>query len=207
MTTSIVPKARPEMGRHAAEALLAALGLDLSRPAILGRRGYYRDTMGVVGENDIGIYDDALILVSPTAYVTFNANCDPARHHPGVATLKAGVWRYKIGVHNQSKDPALHPHYKALVQAAPVTVIRDPDTSHAERWDDTGMFGINHHRGSYHSTSSEGCQTVYPDQYDAYITLVESEMSRYGLAEISYALTERDAMHVRMAAPSTLSMQ
>lgn len=191
-TSSIVPSERPEMGRHAAEELLTALGVNISSPAILGRRGYYRDTLGVSGVNDIGLYDDALMLVSPTAFVTFNANCDPSRHHPGVAVLKAGVWSYKLGVHNQSKDPALHPHYEALVQAAPVTVIREPDASHAQPWEDTGWFGINIHRGGFTTTSSEGCQTLYPDQYGAWMALVAGEINRYHMVAIPYALTERE---------------
>ena len=189
--STMVPTARPEMGRRAAEQLLIAHGIDTSRPAILGRRGYYRDALGVPGANDIGIYDDAIILVTPTAYLTCNANCDPSRHHPGVAVLQAGVWRYKLGIHNASKDPALHPHYEALVQAGPVTVRRDPDASHVEPWLDTGWFGINIHRGGYTTTSSEACQTVYPDQYDGFIVLVKSEISRYQVVDIPYVLTER----------------
>lgn len=189
--TNIVPSTRPEMGRHAAEALLAELRVDLTKPALLGRRGYYRDSMGAVGVNEFGLYDDAIMLVTPTAYVTYNANTDPSTHHPGVAVLKAGVWRYRLGIHNLSKDPAVHPHYEALVQAAPVTVTRDPGGAHATPWDDTGLFGINIHHGGFNTTSSEGCQTIHPDQWAGFITLVKSEVQRYGVIEIPYALTER----------------
>lgn len=187
--TRIVPGARPEIGKHAAEAMLQTLQVDLSKPALLGRRAYYRDAMGVPGVNDWGIYDDAILLVSPTAFVTFNANCDPSRHHFGVAQLIPGVWRYKLGIHGITRPKAQQ--YEALVQAAPVTVLRDPDGSHAERWRDTGLFGINIHRGGRNVTSSEGCQTIYPDQWDAFLALVKAEMQRHGVPEMPYALTER----------------
>lgn len=181
--TTIVPNARPELGRHAAEEMLAQLGV--AGPAILGRRGYYRDAMGVPGKNDRGIYDDAIFVVTPTAFVAFNANCDPSRARPGIAVLKAGVWQYKPGIHGLARPK--EQQYLALVQAAPVTVVRDG------RGDDTGWFGINIHRGGYSSTSSEGCQTIYPDQWPAFIELVKLEMQRHGLMRIPYALTEREA--------------
>lgn len=186
-----MPLMRPEIGIHAARELLHAAGVDITKPAIIGRRGYYRDTMGVPGVNDWGLYDDAIIVVTPTAYATYNANCDPSRHHPGVAVLKAGVWRYQLGIHNQSKDPATHARYEALVQAEPVTVVRDPDTTHPERWEDTGWFGINHHRGGVHVTSSEGCQTITPPQWTGYLELVKSEMDRHRVKAIPYLLSDR----------------
>lgn len=201
--TSLLPSARPEIGRHAAEQLLHKAGVDISRPAILGRRGYYRDTMGVIGKNDRGLYDDALIVVTPTAYATFNANTDPSRAYPGVAVLEAGLWLFKLGIHNASKDPAAHPHYPALVQADEVIVRRDDTkefsagTRHERygeclgggRW--RGWFGINNHRGGFTSTSSEGCQTVWPPQWEAYFELVKGEMKRYSQLCIPYLLTAR----------------
>ncbi|MFL5327385.1 MAG: hypothetical protein ACJ8C4_00590, partial [Gemmataceae bacterium] len=41
--------------------------------------------------------------------------------------------------------------------AEPVTVIRFGQGA------DTGLFGINHHRGDHSTTSSIGCQTYHPD--------------------------------------------
>lgn len=189
MTALFVPHTRPEMDRAAAESLLRALHVDLERPALLGRRGYYRDTMGVSGVNDIGIYDDAIMLISPASYVTFNANCDPTRIHAGVATLKTGVWRYRIGTHGLSRPIAQR--YEALVQAADVTVVRAPDARHPERWEETGRFGINIHRGGINTTSSEGCQTIVAPQYAGFLELVRMELERFRATEIPYALTER----------------
>lgn len=180
---TIVPSSRPEMGRHAAEQLLHAHGV--AGPAILGRRGYYARTMGAHEGNERGIYDDAIMIVTPTAYVTFNANCDPSRQSPGMAVLKAGVWRYKVGIHGLSRPKAQQ--YEALVQAAPVTVIRDG------RGPDTGWFGINIHRGGRTTTGSLGCQTIHPSQWDAFIALVKAELHRHAIATIPYVLTEREA--------------
>jgi hypothetical protein len=79
------------------------------------------------------------------------------------------------------------------VQAGPVTVHRDNGVT------ESGEFYIHVHRGGYSTTSSAGCQTVHPDQWPAFIALVESEMQRHGgglpidKLTIPYALTERAA--------------
>lgn len=179
----ILPPTRPEFPLRDAEAILGTRGVHA--PALLGRRGYYRDTMGKPGVNERGIYDDAIILVTPRTYATFNANVDPSRHRPGIATLALGVWKYKPGIHNLSKDPVEHPRYPALVQAGPVTVLRDGGQS------ETGWLGINIHRGGDRGTSSLGCQTVHPSQWDEFITLVYNEMAFYQLHWIAYVLTGR----------------
>jgi lysozyme len=51
-------------------------------------------------------------------------------------------------------------------------------------------IAINIHRGGYRTTSSEGCQTIYPSQWDGFINLVYSEMSRYNQKTIPYLLVE-----------------
>lgn len=178
----IVPVTRPELSHDLAMQLIMAAGVQ-ETVVILGRRGYYRDSMGVKGKNDRGIYDDAIAIVTPSAFATFNANTDPSIKRPGVAVLKAGVWRYKIGIHGLSKPAAKR--YTALVQADDVTVIRD------QQGEDTGRFGINIHRGGYNTTSSLGCQTIYPPQWEAFIALVKNEVARYAVKTFPYLLTER----------------
>jgi hypothetical protein len=181
----VIPKNRPQQKRQDTERQLKSAGV--SDPVCLvGIRGYYRDSMGAKGRQDRGIYDDAIILVSPNVHAAFNANVDPAHYginpkvRKGYASLKQGVWRYKLGKHGiRSGNP-----YKALVQGGPVTVNRDGGQT------ETGWFGINIHRGSNRSVSSEGCQTIPPAQWPAFITLVETELKRNNAKTVSYVLTQ-----------------
>jgi lysozyme len=142
-----------------------------------GISGYYRDSMGVPGVNDRMIYDDAIYVDSPTATVFFNGNTDPNGYRKGIgkgagkgmATLVPGWWPcYKFDLHKGK--------YLALCQrAGPVTVLRDGDPP----YEDTGWHGINIHSGSQNGTSSLGCQTIPPSQWDTFIALAVSEAKRY----------------------------
>lgn len=180
--SALLPSGRPRLDRNAVEQILHTAKVTAA-VAIVGIRGYYRDTMGKPGVNDRGIYDDALFIVSPSAFVSFNGNVDPSAFRKGIAVLQPGVWKYRIGIHGLSKPAAQR--YKALVQGGPVTVLRD-GTGY-----DTGEFGINIHRGGYNTTSSLGCQTIPPDQWPAFIALVESELKRANQTIVPYVLTEQ----------------
>lgn len=177
----MLPPSRPRIDRNAAEQILHRHKVTAA-VAIIGLRGYYRDTMGQPGTNDRGIYDDALIVISPSAFVTFNGNVDPSVHRHAIAVLQTGVWRYKIGIHGLSRPAAQR--YKALVQAGAVTVLRD------QAGYETGFFGINIHRGGHTTTSSLGCQTLPPHQWPAFIALVESELKRANQATVPYILAD-----------------
>lgn len=147
---------------------------------VIGIRGYYKKTMGNPVKNDRNIYDDALFVISPEIFASFNANTDPSVTRKGVAVLKPGVWRYKKGKHKINSPSG----YPAFVQAEKVTVIRD------QQGEDTGWFGINHHKGGYSTTSSLGCQTTYPTQWEAHRALVYSELDKYGQKDFPYILLE-----------------
>jgi lysozyme len=203
---SIVPPARPEMSRDDVVALASALGLT-AKTFMLGRRGYYRDTMGKPGENDIGLYDDAIFYVSPSLFLAVNANTDPTSEWPGMATLTPGIWPWTRVIHNLSKDPKEHPHYAAFGQAADVIVSRWGSSAigygiHDERgfclanglW--RGQFGIHMHRGGDNTTTSEGCQTIPPEQWNGstgFYALVDLDLKRYGITSWPYLLTARDS--------------
>lgn len=175
----ILPPNRPLLPRAKTASFLADAGVR-EAVALVGLRGYYRDTMGAPGANDRGIYDDALFLLTPAVHASFNANTDPSVARPHIATLRAGLWRYKIGTHGLSRPKAQQ--YTALVQAAEVTVGRDGERA------ETGWFGINIHRGGYGTTSSLGCQTLWPDQWPAFIALVQGELKRHGQKTLPYLL-------------------
>ena len=180
----MIPRNRPQQKRQDTERQLKAAGV--SDPVCLvGIRGYFRDTMGAKNVNDRNLYDDAIILVSPNVHAAFNANVDPSRsgknpkNRKGYASLRPGVWRYSMGKHGlRSGNP-----YKALVQADAVTVDRDGGDT------ETGWFGINIPRGGNRTTGSEGCQTLPPAQWPAFIALVDSELKRNNAKTVSYVLT------------------
>ena len=183
----IVPKSKPRWTREMAEKFKPA---GAGSVWMLGVRGYYGDSMGVPGRNDRGIYDDAIFVISDDVFASFNANTDPSVTRTKVAVLKPGQWKYKVGVHGLSKPK--EKRYKAWVQAAPVTVMRDRVAS--GKWvgsyDDTGWFGINIHRGSKTSTSSLGCQTIYPTQWDAFFALSTLVASQAKIVDVPYVLVE-----------------
>ncbi len=180
--SSLLPAARPRLSSAALRALLKKH--TISRTAhplvIVGIRGYYRTSMGATARNDRGIYDDALFVDSPNLTAAFNANTDPTRVRKGkgtgagkgMAVLKPALYlAHKLGRHMGKVS-----QYPAVVQRlAKVTVTRDGVDG---PYEDTGMFGINIHRGGWKTTSSEGCQTIYPTQWDSFYNLVKSEAVR-----------------------------
>jgi len=174
---AIKPSYRPQAKLDYALKLIGKEKLSLA--CIVGVRGYYKNTMGK-GVNSRNLYDDAIFILSPDAFLAFNANVDPSTYRTRIANLKKGKWLYKLGIHGLSKPKSQQ--YQALVQAGPVTVQRD------NVGDDTGWFGINIHRGGYNSTSSLGCQTIYPDQWPSFIATTKDLMQRYNQKTIEYHL-------------------
>lgn len=182
MTSTFLPPSRPDISAIDAIELAGQYYDPALKVWLLGRRGYYRDTMGKIGENDRNIYDDAIALVTPDKVFTWNANCDPSKSGGEIARLACGLWWYKLGMHHIGQPTA----YRALIQYAQVMVIRD--NRHAEM----GYFGINIHRGGHAtSTGSAGCQTIYDEQYDEFLKIVEQTMVQFKMDKIAYILTER----------------
>jgi hypothetical protein len=173
--TTFVPPAKPRLSAHELEVLLSPFAIDrVKYPLIIvGIRGYYRDTMGKPGVNDRNIYDDAIFLYSANVMAAFNANTDPSKSHPGMASLKPGFYPcYRFDLHHGKVKT-----YPAICQReGPVTVIRDGNPPR----EDTGMFGVNIHCGGYWTTSSEGCQTIPPEQWPSFYALAREQMQRLG---------------------------
>ena len=171
--SAILPPSKPRISTHELEVLLAPYAIDrvLYRLIIVGIRGYYLNTMGKPGENDRGIYDDAIILYTPNVMAAFNGNTDPSKGRPGMASLKPGFWPcYRFDRHHGKLKT-----YDAICQrAGPVTVIRDGNPPR----EDTGLFGINIHCGGYWTTSSEGCQTIPPAQWEGFYALAKEQAQR-----------------------------
>jgi lysozyme len=178
----MLPPSRPQQSKSKTQALLTKARVD-DAVALVGIRGYYRDTMGEVGQNDRGIYDDAIFLISPNAYATFNANTDPSIRRAGIAVLKPGVHRYRKGKHGLSKPGGGYPALRPATLGEQLPVTRDGTG-------DSMGIAINIHKGGFRTTSSEGCQTIHPSQWPAFVALVYSEMDRAGQKTIPYLLVE-----------------
>lgn len=170
-----VPASRPKATRDQVLKLIPASVKD--KVVIVGVRGYYEDTMGKPGVNERNLYDDAIFVVTPGDFRSFNANTDPSVYRKGIATLAPGVHRYKKGQH-KGKYFALRPATKG--EELPVT--RD---GVSVPWPG---IAINIHKGGKNSTSSEGCQTLYPSQWQEFIDMVYAAMAKYGQGTVPYVL-------------------
>lgn len=177
-----IPNSRPKLTREEAEKILKHFKIDFStyKVIIIGIRGYYANSIGLPGKNDRGVYDDAMFIITPDFFKSFNANCDPSSYrkgygfedNKGMASLKANLvyFSWKLDYHKGK--------YLALCQrVGPMTVIRDGvngDYEHTSAW-----IGCNNHKGGINTTASLCCQTVPPQQWDEYIEDVSREMKKY----------------------------
>lgn len=181
---SAIPKSRPQWTREKLMEVLEAKGIKpKGKVFVVGVRGYYLDSMGKVGANDRSIYDDAMFVVG-SSFKSFNANTDPSVFKFSVATLKVGTYRYRPGPHGITFDKPGYP-YPAFVQAGEVVVKRDD-----RKGDFVGWFGINIHGGGRTKTSSLGCQTLPPGQWEEFRSLVKFELNAAGQKDFDYILIE-----------------
>lgn len=190
------PEGRPRISRVQLEALMRPLRIDVAQHplVVVGVRGFFSAGRG---GNVRGVYDDALCVYAPSldVSVAFNGNTDPTRVRPGAGTgagkgmavLNPGVWyAHRFDIHGGKL-----PHEAICQRVADVTVTRDGHPPYA----DSGRFGINIHRGGFTVTSSEGCQTVPPQQWDEFIgTARQAAQQLFGAAwrqrTIAYALVD-----------------
>lgn len=171
--SNIIPANRPQLSKADLLAQIELTHPDFKMPEffICGIRGYFEDSMGEKEKNDRNIYDDAIFLVGKDDFIAFNGNTDPAAFKLQIASLKPGIWPvYKFDLHKGQ--------YLALCQrAGNVTVNRDG------KGEDTGMFGINIHKGGTWGTSSLGCQTIPAEQWGQFIAAaIELAKKYYGKA-------------------------
>lgn len=172
----MLPKSRPQMTKEKILEAIEQYNIDREKYPIVvvGIRGYYKQTMGDPTKNDRGIYDDAIFLLTNNIFKSFNANTDPSKYRKGygksedtkgIASLNPGIYySYSFDLHRSK--------YLALCQIKnEVTVTRDGEPDYL----DTGYFGINIHYGGNTTTSSLGCQTIPPSQWDDFIDTVVSE--------------------------------
>lgn len=165
-----------------------------------GIPGYYMQSMGDPTKNDRGIYDDCIVLVTRNVFAAWNGNTDPSTHRKDIATLQPGIYPcYQFDRHNGSR-----PHNAICQRRGPVIIRRDGTESVPKGESDgrgfslggglwRGNFGINIHRGGVNGTSSLGCQTFPPSQWDGFYALAKAEAQRvwgrrWDKETITYAL-------------------
>jgi|TARA_R110002167_G_scaffold52586_6_gene151680 lysozyme len=190
-----IPRSKPRATREEVIQGLISSGLwsndKVSKLSVAGVRGYYDASMGLPG-NDRGIWDDAVFLIGPDTFESFNFNTDPSSYRKGMATLESPQRVvYTPGYHGFGRSSG-HPAFR---QSSDVVVLRDRGVGNGTklgkgRFTDEGAsrFWINLHRGGRITTSSAGCQTVPPSQWKDFYALVRSELGKYGQSSFSYFL-------------------
>lgn len=179
---------RPKLSVAEAKQIIKISGKIIIEPiCILAIRGYYKNTMGVPGINDRGIYDDAFFLIGPRLFLSVNANTDPSVYRPGVATLVPGLHYYKKGLHHLSDaDPKRrYPAFRPATPDESLPVTRDGQPGIGKG------YAINIHKGGYTTTSSEGCQTVHPDEWLDFQKTAYKAMDSAMQKRIGYLLVEQ----------------
>lgn len=186
--SKILPLYRPKQSDAVTLAVLQKFGNQMpskratDKIKVLMVRGYYLNSMGRKGENDRAIYDDAIFVVSPEGIQSFNGNSDPSVYRKRVATIKAPQnIRYRPGLHGMSRKAGPYPAFR---QDAHCTVVRDGVG------DDTGMFYVNFHRGGVNGTSSLGCLTVPPHQWDEFYRLLKGLLDKHDQDNFYVTLVE-----------------
>jgi lysozyme len=185
----MIPSSKPRAPKHVVVSEAIELWRDLMADPfpdfyVLGVRGYYRDTMGKAGENDRSIYDDAIFVVGPECFVSFNANTDPSAFRKGIATLATGWHPYRPGLHGISRPGVAYPAFRPATRGEALPVYRDGESGISK----TPGIAINIHRGGINTTSSEGCQTIHPSQWAAFHALVTMELKKSGQKTFYYGL-------------------
>ncbi|NBW10146.1 MAG: hypothetical protein EBR82_19170 [Caulobacteraceae bacterium] len=200
---SLLPDSRPKLPENRVREILAQHGIPTATEpvAILGVRGYYRDTFGKHGVNDVGTYDDAMFLISPQPMIALNANTDPSRlgWNSGVgkpfAVLQPGLWYFRRGPHKahpralrQCTDEEAH--NIGIPNEGHFKVERSYGAGDKRNFFESEYFAINIHPGGENTTSSWGCQTVPPSQFKQFIERVWGESIHARQNKIPYLLVE-----------------
>jgi len=138
--------------------------------------------MGKKGKNDRGIYDDAIFVCGPNIFKGFRANVDPSIFRKGIATLAPGVHWYHRGKHGITRPGGGYPAFRPATKDEELPVMRDGQPGMSQG------VAINIHKGGYGSTSSEGCQTIYPDEWAAFYALVDESLRAKNQVRFPYIL-------------------
>lgn len=159
-------------------------GFKLNGFCLIGIRGYYLDSMGQPAKNDRGQYDDAIVVFSSNTVSAWNANTDPSRYRDGVATLCPGVHLYRPGNHGISRPGGGYPAFRPATEDEGLPVTRDGENGVSRG------IAINIHRGGENSTSSLGCQTIPPEEWDQFYAAVKAQLKAFPRKKFHYVLID-----------------
>lgn len=179
----MLPNSRPKATRALIERLAKKAAKDLPTVYLVGVRNYYTDSFDPGGSGR-GVYDDAAFIVGPETFAAFNFNSDPSAFRKNIATLVPGVHLYRPGNHGISRPGGGYPAFRPATKNEELPVTRD---GVSVPWPGVA---INIHRGGNTTTSSEGCQTVPPKQWDAFHALLTKELKAAGQKTFPYILLE-----------------
>jgi len=196
--------------------------INLLKQSLAGRgyklftRPYELNIVGMRAATSIADTFDDTIYVFYSNGTHWMLHSFPATTDPGIRYLtrpvsSAGTAILKPGQYENAYATGLHRGlYNALVQRAPVTVIRDFNRDgkldfHSGR-EQTGMFGINIHRAEVVGTAkfvaaySAGCQVfANGSDFAAFMALCAQHKKLYG-NKFTYTLLEQAALSAVAAA-------
>ena len=137
-------------------------------------RGYRATSMGPTPENDPGIWDDLLALVTPNSFHAINGNLDPSRWGwnesvgKPFGVLQPGIWWWYPGPHKgrmpafRQADDAPTGRKMGFPNEGRFFVERCWGRGDKRNYHEWGHFQANVHLGTYRTTSSWMCLTVPP---------------------------------------------
>ena len=170
-----------------------------------GTKDYDLNIVGVrnsaTGNKVTNVFDDKITvsykLNGEWQFHEWNATTDPGKKGVMEYHNAAGVARLVEGQYRGSHSIGLHQgKYKALKQAKPVKVYRDPnrDLTYDETKIAEGVFGINIHKAGADSTYvenwSEGCQVFKKAaDFESFMTICRKAAAIHGKS-FTYTLIE-----------------
>ncbi len=176
---------RPNLTKQEVADIISKSGFIINESVyVMAIRGYYKNSMGKPGENDRGIYDDAMVLIGPDYFQTFNANTDPSKHTPNVAKLVPGLHYFRKGKHGISRPGGGYAAFRPDTVDESLPVTRDGKTGIHKG------IAINLHSGGEVYTNSAGCQTIYKPQWLEFQTKAYDLLTKEGQRRLPYLLIE-----------------